>query len=109
MTTSSLPDSLIIAGKGVVSGMVYGLTGVIKKPIEEERNRGIKGIFTGLSKGVAGLFAKPVGSVFDGLSLSLDSLKRFSQAGSDSIANARLPRHLINDVVKYQYIYILKY
>lgn len=100
MTTSSLPDSLTIAGKGVVSGLVYGLTGVVRKPIEEERNRGVKGIFTGLGKGVAGLFAKPVGSVFDGLSLSLDSLKRVSQAGSDTISNARLPRHLINDVVK---------
>lgn len=99
LNTSSLPDSLIIAGKGVVSGLVYGFSGVVRKPIEEERMRGAKGILTGLGKGVAGLFAKPVGAVFDGVSLSLDSLKRSSQSGSDAIANVRLPRHLINEVV----------
>ena len=36
--------------------------------------------------------------MFDGLSISLDGLKRFAQSGSESIHNIRLPRHLINDV-----------
>lgn len=93
-----MPDSLTIAGKGVVSGLVYGLTGVVKKPMEN-RSHGVKGIFIGVGKGLTGLFAKPVGSVFDGLSLSLDSLKRFAQSGSEPTVNMRLPRHLINDVV----------
>jgi hypothetical protein len=39
-----------------------------------------------------------MGSLFDGLSLSLDGLKRFAQSGSETVVNVRLPRHLINDV-----------
>lgn len=91
----------------MVSGLVYGFKGVVDKPIEEERNRGAKGILTGLGKGVAGLFAKPVGAVFDGISLSLDSLKRSSQTGFEAISSVRLPRHLINEVVtRHVYLFI---
>lgn len=57
----------------------------------------------GLGKGVVGLFAKPFGSVFDGISISLDGIKRFSQSGSESITNVRLPRHLISDVAIFPY------
>ena len=28
------PDQLTLAGKGIVSGFIYGLTGVVRKPIE---------------------------------------------------------------------------
>lgn len=97
VSTSSLPESLTIAGKGVVSGLIYGVTGIVKKPYEE-RDHGLKKLLSGFGKGCLGLFAKPVGSVFDGISLSLDSLKRVSQLGSESTFNARLPRHLINDI-----------
>lgn len=107
LSTSTIPDSLLIAGKGVMSGLLYGFTGIVRKPIEEEQSKGFKGIFTGLGKGSIGLFAKPVGSLFDGVSLSLDSLKRFSQTGQVETANIRFPRHLINDVVK-QHTKILK-
>lgn len=47
---------------------------------------------------MTGLIVKPLGSIFDSLSLSLDGLKRFAQSGSEQIASMRLPRHLIQDV-----------
>ena len=53
---------------------------------------------SGVGKGLAGLFAKPIGSVFDSISITLDGLKRFAQSGSESIVNTRLPRHLINEL-----------
>lgn len=90
-STWKLSDTLKIAAKGVALGTLDGLAGVIQKPIDE-------GPLPGLGKGIAGLFAKPFGSVFDGISLSLDGLKRFAQAGSESIVSIRLPRHLISDV-----------
>lgn len=51
-----------------------------------------------MGKGLAGFVSKPVGSIFDGVSLTLDGLKRFALSGSEPIANIRLPRHLVNDV-----------
>ncbi len=37
-----------------------------------------------------------MGSLFDGISMSLDGLKRFSQ--SEPVSSIRLPRHLIKDM-----------
>lgn len=34
MSTASFPDTLTIAGKGVVSGLIYGVTGVVQKPLQ---------------------------------------------------------------------------
>ncbi len=52
----------------------------------------------GVGKGMIGLFAKPLGSMFDGVSITLDGLKRFAQSGSESVMNTRLPRHLLSNV-----------
>lgn len=30
----SFQDTMTTAGKGIVSGLVYGLTGIIRKPVE---------------------------------------------------------------------------
>ncbi len=50
----------------------------------------------GIGKGVSGFVVKPMGSLFDGISMSLDGLKRFAQ--SEPVTSMRLPRHLIKDV-----------
>ena len=66
----SFPDTLTVAGKGVVSGVIYGITGIVRSPVEESKN-GVKGVVKGVGKGFVGLFAKPMSSVFDGISQSL--------------------------------------
>ncbi|CAF0714006.1 unnamed protein product [Brachionus calyciflorus] len=96
LSTSTLTDTVSSASKGIVRGLIYGLTGVVNKPIDEGK-KGTKGVFVGMGKGFVGLFAKPVGSIFDGVSLTLDGIKRFAQS-AEPITNVRLPRHLINDV-----------
>jgi hypothetical protein len=42
-STVSFKDSLTLAGKGIVSGMIYGLSGVIRQPVEETQKHGKKG------------------------------------------------------------------
>ena len=64
-----------------------------------ERKNGPAGIMRGMGKGCLGLFVKPIGSLFDGVSLSLDGIKRISQSGSEKTENIRLPRHLIEKSV----------
>lgn len=85
------------ASKGIVQGLVFGITGLINNPLKESK-RGTRGVFTGMGKGFAGFVSKPIGSVLDGVSLTLDGLKRFALSGSEPITNIRLPRHLVNDV-----------
>ena len=121
---SNLPftETFAFAGKGVVAGVIYGISGLAISPYDgretffeiekRDRNlnlidtqkielkaRGPRGIFRGIGKGLLGFVAKPVGSLFDSLSLTLDGLKRFSQAGSEIILQTRLPRHLVSNGV----------
>ena len=53
-----------------MSGVIYGITGIVRSPIEERKN-GVKGVVKGVGKGFVGLFAKPMSSIFDGISQSL--------------------------------------
>lgn len=53
----------------------------------------------GVGRGLIGFFTKPLGSVFDGASMTFDGLKRFSQSGSEVVHQTRLPRHLLKDIV----------
>ena len=49
--TISFKDSLTLAGKGIVSGLIYGITGILRQPIEETQKQGKKGLFKGIGKG----------------------------------------------------------
>jgi hypothetical protein len=42
-STVSFKDAFTLAGKGIVGGMVLGLYGVVKQPIEETQKYGKKG------------------------------------------------------------------
>ena len=65
-----------ICMKHIVQGFVHGITGVVTKPIDEVKHRGVPGIFTGLGKGLVGVVAKPTGAMVDFASTSLDVIKR---------------------------------
>lgn len=47
------------------SGIIEGITGIVKCPYEGTKKRGFSGLVEGLAKGALGVFAKPVGGVLD--------------------------------------------
>jgi hypothetical protein len=58
-----------------------------------------KNVVAGIGKGLIGTIAKPISSLFDGISMTFDVLKR-SQGGTNAVVNhTRLPRHLIEKIV----------
>jgi vacuolar protein sorting-associated protein 13A/C len=111
----SVKDSFAVAGKGIIAGMIDGISGTVQSPykgldvyyVKEavtkffenlERKAGIRGVFRGFGKGLIGFFAKPLASIFDGVSMTFDGLKR-SQVDSEVVHHTRLPRHLIRKIV----------
>lgn len=51
-----------------MTGITDGIAGLFLKPIQETKEKGLKGVFTGTAKGFAGLIIKPITGVLDGLS-----------------------------------------
>jgi vacuolar protein sorting-associated protein 13A/C len=97
-STMSLTDCFAIAGKGIIAGSIYGIAGLVQSPVKEARIGGFKGVFKGIGKGLTGFFTKPMSSVFDGVSITFDGIKRHSQSGDETVQQIRLPRHLLSNV-----------
>ncbi|XP_061177627.1 intermembrane lipid transfer protein VPS13A-like [Saccostrea echinata] len=89
----NLPHSMAMAGKGFLSGMKFGLLGVVLDPVHGASEEGVEGFFKGIGKGLLGLVTQPLGGVMDMVSLAFDGVRR--SAENDVVAiRMRLPRFI---------------
>ncbi|XP_075971796.1 vacuolar protein sorting 13C isoform X2 [Anticarsia gemmatalis] len=93
---ANLQEGLARSGKGLVMGVVDGVTGVFTKPIEGAREQGVEGFFKGLGKGAVGLVARPTAGVVDFASGSLDAVKRAADM-SEEVTKRRPARYMPPD------------
>ncbi|XP_018574731.1 vacuolar protein sorting-associated protein 13 isoform X2 [Anoplophora glabripennis] len=80
---ATVTEGFARSGKGLVMGVVSGVTGVVTKPVSGAREQGVEGFFKGLGKGAVGLVARPVAGVVDFASGSLDAVKRCAESGEE--------------------------
>ncbi len=78
-----------------------GLSGVVVSPVHGAHDDGIKGFFKGVGKGLLGIIAKPVGGIFDSVSLILEGIGRASEMGEEVVVRVRIPRFIDPKVVSY--------
>lgn len=93
---STMQEGIARSGKGLVMGVVDGVTGVFTKPVSGAKEQGAKGFFKGLGKGAVGLVARPIAGVTDFASGSLDVVKRATET-SEEANRLRAPRFLPAD------------
>uniref|UniRef100_A0A224XG50 Putative vacuolar protein n=1 Tax=Panstrongylus lignarius TaxID=156445 RepID=A0A224XG50_9HEMI len=93
---ANLQEGLAQSGKGLVMGVVDGVTGVITKPITGARDKGVEGFFKGVGKGVVGLVTRPTAGLIDFASGSFQAVKKATDL-SEEIARMRLPRPIRSD------------
>ncbi|XP_013171259.1 PREDICTED: vacuolar protein sorting-associated protein 13A isoform X1 [Papilio xuthus] len=93
---ANLQEGLARSGKGLVMGVVDGVTGVFTKPFEGARDHGVEGFFRGLGMGAVGLVARPTAGVVDFASGSLDAVKRAADL-SEEVTKRRAARYLPPD------------
>ncbi|XP_061528280.1 vacuolar protein sorting-associated protein 13A [Phycodurus eques] len=94
----SLREGLARGGKGLVSGFVSGITGIVTKPIEGAQKEGAAGFFKGVGKGLVGAVARPTGGIIDMASSTFQGIKRLAQTSQD-IESLRPPRFIHEDGV----------
>uniref|UniRef100_A0A8B9DNH4 Vacuolar protein sorting 13 homolog C n=1 Tax=Anser cygnoides TaxID=8845 RepID=A0A8B9DNH4_ANSCY len=69
-------DSLAKGGKGLLRGVVGGVTGIITKPVEGAKKEGAAGFFKGIGKGLVGVVARPTGGIVDMASSTFQGIQR---------------------------------
>uniref|UniRef100_A0A4W4DQU0 Vacuolar protein sorting 13 homolog A n=1 Tax=Electrophorus electricus TaxID=8005 RepID=A0A4W4DQU0_ELEEL len=95
---SGLREGLTRGGKGLVSGFVSGITGIVTKPIKGAQKEGAAGFFKGVGKGIVGAVARPTGGIIDMASSTFQGIKRSAETSQD-VESLRPPRFIHEDGV----------
>ncbi|XP_022794312.1 vacuolar protein sorting-associated protein 13A-like [Stylophora pistillata] len=94
----NVKEGLTRGGKGLLDGVLGGVTGIVTKPMEGAKSGGTAGFFKGLGKGVVGVVARPAGGLVDFASSTLEGIKGSASSGS-GIGRLRPPRCFYADKV----------
>ncbi|KAM4036143.1 intermembrane lipid transfer protein VPS13C isoform 3-T3 [Anomaloglossus baeobatrachus] len=89
-------DSLAKGGKGLLRGVVGGVTGIITKPVEGAKKEGAAGFFKGIGKGLVGVVARPTGGIIDMASSTFQGIQRVAESTED-VSPLRPPRFIHDD------------
>ncbi|KAJ8285413.1 hypothetical protein GJAV_G00026530 [Gymnothorax javanicus] len=95
---SGLKEGLTRGGKGLVSGFVSGITGIVTKPIKGAQKEGAAGFFKGVGKGLVGAVTRPTGGIIDMASSTFQGIKRAAETSQD-VESLRPPRFFHEDGV----------
>ncbi|XP_062417927.1 intermembrane lipid transfer protein VPS13C isoform X7 [Pungitius pungitius] len=69
-------QSLAKGGKGLLKGVMGGVTGIVTKPVEGAKKEGAAGFFKGIGKGLVGVVARPTGGIVDMASSTFQGIQR---------------------------------
>ncbi|CAK9800782.1 Intermembrane lipid transfer protein Vps13, partial [Anthophora quadrimaculata] len=100
---ANLQEGLARSGKGLVMGVVDGVTGVVMKPISGAKEEGVEGFFKGFGKGVVGLVTRPTAGVIDFASGSFGAVKRATEL-NEEVKKVRPPRFFQPDNLVRSYV-----
>ncbi|XP_077329347.1 intermembrane lipid transfer protein VPS13C isoform X3 [Lithobates pipiens] len=89
-------ESLAKGGKGLLRGVVGGVTGIITKPVEGAKKEGAAGFFKGIGKGLVGVVARPTGGIIDMASSTFQGIQRVAESTED-VTPLRPPRFIHED------------
>eukprot|EP00850_Spirogloea_muscicola_P018627 SM000173S02996 [mRNA] locus=s173:28246:52241:- [translate_table: standard] len=104
-TVEGLGDGLREGGEALAKGLFRGVTGILTKPLEGAKSRGVEGFVTGVGKGIIGAAAQPASGVLDLLSKTTDGMNasRLRLAAAityeQELSRRRLPRAISGDNV----------
>jgi vacuolar protein sorting-associated protein 13A/C len=76
----------------MMSGLYYGVTDVVRKPLEGAKKENLKGFGKGMIKGLGGLVVKPVSGVVDLISKTTVGIKNTIIFDDEEIFQQRYPR-----------------
>ncbi|KAJ7411335.1 hypothetical protein WISP_103027 [Willisornis vidua] len=95
---TGLREGITRGGKGLVSGFVSGITGIVTKPIRGAQEEGAAGFFKGVGKGLVGAVARPTGGIIDMASSTFQGIKKVADSSED-VMSLRPPRFFGEDGV----------
>ncbi|KAJ7562087.1 hypothetical protein O6H91_03G054700 [Diphasiastrum complanatum] len=100
---SGVTRGLLQGSEALASGVVFGVSGILIKPVSNARENGVIGFIQGLGKAAVGFVMQPISGILDFVSLTVDGVSAsctrcygiFSQDSTPT--RIRLPRAIRGD------------
>ncbi|CAI0538916.1 unnamed protein product [Linum tenue] len=67
-------DGIMQGTEALAQGVAFGVSGVVRKPVESARQNGVLGLAHGLGRAFLGFFVQPVSGALDFFSLTVDGI-----------------------------------
>ncbi|KAL2901743.1 Vacuolar protein sorting-associated protein 13C [Bienertia sinuspersici] len=67
-------DGIIQGTEALAQGVAFGVSGVVRKPVESARQNGVVGLAHGLGRAFVGFIVQPMSGALDFLSLTVDGI-----------------------------------
>ncbi|XP_022737877.1 uncharacterized protein LOC111290709 isoform X2 [Durio zibethinus] len=67
-------DGIIQGTEAFAQGVAFGVSGVVRKPVESARQNGLLGLAHGIGRAFLGFFVQPVSGALDFISLTVDGI-----------------------------------
>ncbi|KAL0296338.1 UNVERIFIED_CONTAM: putative vacuolar protein sorting-associated protein 13A [Sesamum radiatum] len=67
-------DGIVQGTEALAQGFAFGVSGVVRKPVESARQNGLLGLAHGLGQAFLGFFVQPVSGALDFFSLTVDGI-----------------------------------
>ncbi|GFZ00867.1 pleckstrin homology (PH) domain-containing protein [Actinidia rufa] len=68
-------DGIIQGTEDLAQGVIFGVSGVVTKPMESARQNGLLGLAHGMGRAVLGMIVQPVNGALDFFSLTVDGVR----------------------------------
>lgn len=102
-------DGFVQGTEALAQGVAFGVSGVVRKPVESARQNGVVGLAHGLGQAFVGFIVQPMSGALDFLSLTVDgigaSCSRCFEILNNraSLQRVRNPRAIHSDSVLHEY------
>uniref|UniRef100_A0A0D9XMK5 PH domain-containing protein n=1 Tax=Leersia perrieri TaxID=77586 RepID=A0A0D9XMK5_9ORYZ len=87
-------DGLVQGTEAFAQGLAFGVSGVLRKPVESARQYGAIGIAHGLGRAFVGFIVQPLSGAFDFFSLTVDGISASFMRCVDILNNKHIPQRI---------------
>lgn len=87
-------EGLVQGTEAFAQGLAFGVSGVLRKPVESARQYGAIGIAHGLGRAFVGFIVQPLSGAFDFFSLTVDGISASFMRCVDILNNKHVPQRI---------------
>ncbi|KAF8689392.1 hypothetical protein HU200_041935 [Digitaria exilis] len=87
-------DGLVQGTEAFAQGLAFGVSGVLRKPVESARQYGLVGIAPGLGRAFVGFIVQPLSGALDFFSLTVDGISASFMSCVNIISNKSVPQRI---------------